>query len=395
MTLHQILAVHRRAASLAIVQTSGKAAKVLESRVIARPPGTRLEGVVSALLETQPPETKRFPLSVLLSATDTACSDAWVLPEGLSSRDARKLLPALLEARCAGEAIEDLVVDFSVSGHRVQALAVPRAALVALEQSLRGYRLRLVTSIPSAVSRAFPGASFTFGGDRLDATASAVRSYPVNGPDAGGLLRLGDLDVPVGQVAALAGAICEPDHVPNLVHAVQGSPSLLGRLVSPLANLASAAALCLVALGMRWHLNLQESRRGIEMIRKAENGLWAKFLPSEEPRAAALVRAMKRRISELGESPGELAIPSALSFWAEIARQLPDVEGLGLTLEAMDLLPEGGRLSARVSSDSDDPLRNASRLEADLNRSERLKARADYEVREGQVQVRLRMDYKP
>ena len=74
---------------------------------------------------------------------------------------------------------------------------------------------------------------------------------------------------------------------------------------------------------------------------------------------------------------------------------MPEPEALGLTLESLDLAPDGGRISARLPAVKEDPLKNASQLESRLNQSSRMTARGDYEVRDGQVQVRLRMDYKP
>jgi hypothetical protein len=104
---------------------------------------------------------------------------------------------------------------------------------------------------------------------------------------------------------------------------------------------------------------------------------------------------MRERLSDLGEIPGSTDFPSALAFWGEIGKRMPDPEAIGMTLESLDLAPDGGRISARVPAIQGDPLKNASQLEGQLNQSRKMAARGDYEVREGQVQVRLRLDFRP
>jgi hypothetical protein len=118
------------------------------------------------------------------------------------------------------------------------------------------------------------------------------------------------------------------------------------------------------------------------------------LLPQQSVAPGGLLIEVKRRLADGGESSGRRE-PSALSFWSEVAGHLPEVDGLGLTLESLDLLPDGGRMTARVPTGNEHPLGSATRLEQALNESPHLKARGDFEVQEGQVLVRLRLEYKP
>ena len=54
-----------------------------------------------------------------------------------------------------------------------------------------------------------------------------------------------------------------------------------------------------------------------------------------------------------------------------------------------------GRLSARVPASEGNPLQNAALLESSINQSAVVAARGEFERREGEITVRMQLDYKP
>ncbi|HEX7900581.1 MAG TPA: hypothetical protein VF950_22640 [Planctomycetota bacterium] len=257
--------------------------------------------------------------------------------------------------------------------------------------------LRCLTSSTAALANVFGECAFTAAGEHYEVWRDASgaprgRSYPADGPDDEGALDWNGRPIPIQYAAAFAVAVCDPDQVPNSASKMVGATrALLERLREPILNVAAAATLVLSALGVWFHRETAREEADLEITRRATLDLWTRLLPADPPKESGLPRALQARLGEGGEESG----PSALAFWGEIGKHLPDPEPLGLSVESLDLSPEGGRLSARVPAGKEDPLKNAAALEGHLNQSDKLRARGDYEVRDGQVQVRLRMEFKP
>jgi hypothetical protein len=255
--------------------------------------------------------------------------------------------------------------------------------------------LELLTAAPAVLQKVFgPAGNVSWGGERIELSGEGWRAFPIDGPNQPGTLIWNGTPIPVGIAAAFAATIVDPEEVPNLAPSSPAA-SRLRRFRDVLLNLGAAAALLLGAFGLHFHRDALLDRQSTSSARGAELELWSRFLPSEEPKPGRLLQAMRQRLAESGEAPGASDVPSALAFWGEIGKQMPDPELLGLTLESLDLAPDGGRLSARVPAQKDDPLKNAAELEGKLNQSKRMTARGDYEVQGRQVLVRLRMDYRP
>ena len=388
----------RRRACLVAVRGKGKSLAVTLERLCERPPGSSASDILGTLLSGIPSTDRDTTLAVALSS-DLACSDAWSIPQAWKGT-AQKVGPALVEARCPSESLENLVLDAFLDSGGATAVAIDRAQAVQLLETVRSFKCVTLTAVPAALAQVFGDVSLSQGGERLDVTIRerrpAWRAYPIDGPDEAGSLAWNGLEIPAEQAAAFAAAVCDPDAVPNLLKAFpQHRKTFLKRFRDPLLNVGAAAALCLGAFGVQFHRDAVRERDELAAARRAEMELWGRLLPSDSPREGRLLKTMRDRLADLGETSGAADIPSALAFWGEIGRQMPDPEALGLTLESLDLAPDGGRLSARVPATKDDPLKNASQLETRLNQSKKLATRGDYEVREGQVQVRLRMDYRP
>jgi hypothetical protein len=394
------VAILRRSASIVRLEQAGKSSSVTLHRTVSRNPGTPPAQVLRDLLSQVDAPRSAANLAVALSPADLACGDAWTLPKGMTGRTAAKVGRALCETRCASETLETLVVDASLTDAAAQAVALDRGLADDLLRAADGTRLVLLTAVPAALAQTLGAIALTQGGERFEvAVQDGVPSWrvsPVDRPDDAGSLAWNGLQVPVEQAAALAAAACDPERVPNLLHAFpQHRQTFIKRFRDALLNVAAAAALCLGALGVHFHRDAARERDELAAARRAEMELWGRFLPAEEPREGRLLKTMLDRLGDLGETGGAADVPSALAFWGEIGKQMPDPEALGLTLESLDLAPDGGRLSARVPAAKDDPLKNAAQLEGKLNQSKKMTTRGDYEVRDGQVQVRLRMDYKP
>jgi hypothetical protein len=257
--------------------------------------------------------------------------------------------------------------------------------------------VRCVTTAADAVRVVFGECAFVAGHERIEVWRGErdmleSRSSPCDAPDDPGTLVANGTSVPIRFATAFAAAKCDPDRVPNRAALLPGARgALLARLREPLVNLAAAAALLLAAVGVWCHREKAREDADLAQVRGASVELWNRLLPGETPKEGALLKAL---LAQSGQAD-EPTSPSALAFWIEIGRHLPDPEPIGLNVDALDITPEGGRLSARVPAAKEDPLKNASVVEGQLNQSQKLRARGDYEVRDGQVQIRLRMEFRP
>ena len=367
MALTLGIALFRRRALLVGVQRSGNRHSVVFEHRTDRAAGSRIDENLKSLLSdpTLPPAVE---LRIALSPADLACGDGWHLPRPLTPSAAAKLSPALCEMRCASETLETLAVDSLVRGLASQAVALDRVLAEDLVRAAGRLKVTLLTAIPAALAEVFKNVSFTQAGERIEVKTeegnSSWRSYPVDRPDETGSLPWNGLAVPFDQAAAFAAAVSDPERVPNVLQSLPTHrKSTLQRFRDPLLSLGIATTLCFGALGIHFHRDMTREQVEYDAARRTELQLWARFLPSEEPREGRLLQAMQSRLEGLGEASGGPDFPSALSFWGEIGRQMPDPENLGLTLESLDLAPDGGRISGRVPAVKDDPLKHAFRLE--------------------------------
>jgi hypothetical protein len=389
------LSLGRRRAAFTLLEVTSKITRIIQHGSVPCVPGD-LEKTLRPLLSLVREPLKKAPLTLLLSPQDAACTESWKEDHAFSPTTLARLGPALCEARSAGESVEELAVHLIQAGGSVRSIAVRREVVQSLRKAAEGFNLVSVSSIPAALAAVFPRGAFTTGGERFEIGDGLWRAFPTDGADDPGTYQWQGTDVPFPLAAAFAGAVADPDLLPNALQGTpEGRPTFLRRFAQPLVAIGAAATLVIAALALRFHHEAERARTEMGAVRRAERALWDKTLPMDPPQEGGLLRTLKRRLADLGETPGVSDSPSALSFWVEIARQMPDAESTGITLESLDLAPDGGRLSARFAAAKEDPLKNAAQLEGKLNGSERLKARGDYEVREGQVQVRLRMDYKP
>jgi hypothetical protein len=392
------VAILRRCATLLVVEdSSGLHTPFL--RLKNRNPGESPAELLRTLLESLPPQYHRSRLTLALSLSDLACGDSWTLERALPAKTASKIQTAMCETRCASETLESLAVDSAHSHNTMQAAALDRASLGALVDVARGFNLALITAVPAALAAVFETIEMSQGGERvqvfLGPQGPCWRAFPVDGSEDPGSATWKGRQIPFEQAPAFAAATCDPEAVPNLLNALpQYRKGFLKRFRDPLLNIGAAAALCLAALGLRFHRDCVREEKELAAARRAETELWARYLPAEEPREGRLLKAMHDRLGELGETSGA-EFPSALAFWGELGKHFPDPEALGISLESIDLAPDGGRLNARVPEVKGDPLKNASQLEGNLNQSKKMSARGDYEVQNGAVLVRMRMDYKP
>jgi len=380
------IAICRRAASGVVLESSGGAWKLISQWRVVRGAGETLAQVLGRILQDAPASARTATPAIALSPTDLACADGWDAPAASFAR----LAPALCEARCAGEGLEDLELDVLEMQGFAQAVAIRKATLAEIVTACAPC---LVSSVPAVLAQVFKEVDLSFGGERFQIRTREGkpewRCFPVETSDSQGTLRIGALEVPEASAAAVAVALCDPETVPN---ALSARRSAFRKFHAPLLNLTAAALLLLGALGVRFHFKAEQERVQLENREQAERELWKKFLPDQEARSGGILRGIHDR---LGDEPRENDSPSALAFWGEIARLMPDPEPLGMTLESLDLAPDGGRLSARIPAVPDDPLKNATQIEGQLHASKKMTTRGDYEVRDGQVHVRLRMDYRP
>jgi hypothetical protein len=389
------------------IRRNGAEPKILLHHEIPRPEGRSASNLLTELLAALSPDFRKAPLSVALSSAEFACADAWQPPEPLARSGLMSVAAPLCEAKCAGETLEELSLDVVPAGRGLEAVALPNDVLRDLRRAAEssGMALGLVTSLPSVLAHAFPREEFVrlqFAGDQIEVRKDdgriSWRSFPVDlaeraAPSAP--LKWGTAEISPDEAPACAAAVVDPDIVPNALRGAPDAPrSFLAKFRGPVLRLAGAAAAMLLALGLWLDVKARAAERDLSALAEIERGFWKDLLPGQSPRDGELLRTIRDRVREAGDLQGQRDWPSALSFWAEIGRHMPDAEALGMTLESLDLSPEGGRLTATVTAHAGDDLRNAALVEAKLNASPRMTARGDFERRDKEVQLRLRMDFR-
>jgi len=398
--LHAGLVLGRRAIALAVVEERGGNRTLVFDRVAAR---RELGESVRTALSDVPAHLRRADLRIALSGGDVACDDLWESPQGLKPREVARIAPVLLEARAAGETLEDLSFDLSLEAGRLTAVAVRTELLRTLVNAAgeAGFRVTLVTSIPAALATAFPTEPrivLAWEGQEIEVKREGIslswRSRPKDG--ASGVQLEGSLrDLTPAQAIAFAAATVNPERVPNALRGLPEAPRSFGeRCRNPLMALTGTAALLLVSLGLLFRAEMDRLGAEVKDAIQVEADLVRRHFPERKAVRGELLRSVRDKLRDSGVAGAGGSSPSAFLFFADLGKHFPDVEPLGLSIEALDITPDGGRMTAAVLPAPGDPLRNASLLEARLNESVRIAARGDFEIRGNDVQVRLKMDHR-
>jgi hypothetical protein len=409
---------------------AGRSAVIDFSQLVERNKGETLIESLQTALEKVPAAWRDSDVFIAVSSGDLACADCFEVPFS-SEGQIEAISGSLAESRCAGYSAEELATDLqrvsgTKTGSMVQVVSLPHCTLNAIQECVRkilpAARLKTVSAIPIALSRALPQQGihgFMVGGEGIllanNGNTQAWRSFPVGtiNPEqalAARAASVGEGDVthhakeialkgidgvPVELAAAVAVAIVEPAKSANLLRSAMDAPrSSLARLRGPLTLVGTAAALLLVAAGLFFDKQVRQLETNAAALEKSEHKLWEGALPNEPYKTAALTSRLKRILTQRNKVAEANKYPSALAFWSEMAGVLPNADQVGLSLESLQLSPEGGRLTGKVNKGTGDPLSNASLLESSLNNSESLAARGEFETRESEIVVRMRLDYR-
>jgi hypothetical protein len=413
------------------------------STVVSREPNNTCDVVLRKALLQIPPEFKNCRLAVALSPGDLACSESVRVPYR-SEREIEAVAGSLAESLCAGESAEELAVETLVrhsdtKGARVEVVAIEHDVLERILAAVAGAvppaRLRLITSIPAALANALPigtsgatGIVDCSGGEgmafsRAEDGAVAWRAFPILGDGraltqtqaaceslatSGGEIGLFDssakdcVDLKMDRMleirfaAAVVVATADRDRLPNLLRASSSAAKdWTSKLRAPLLAACACAAMALLAMGFYFEKKRVQSANGLARCVERERALWTTLAPSETFRSGTLAVRLKKILAEQNEARAANRAPSALAFWSEVAAAMPNPDGIGLTLDTLQLGPGEGRMSGRVSAFAGDPLGHAGQLEKALNTSSGLAAHAEFETREKDIVVRMRLDYRP
>jgi len=405
-TLKCGVAIGRRAARLVVYAGNERHCSLLLDREIERNPDTAPSKVLERLLVDFPETFKKAGLAVALSSGDCACDDVWKAPDGVRIGDLGTVAPVLLEARATGDTLEQLAIDVRLRDGELQAVALPSKELLALKDAAEahGTKLRLITGLPAAMADVFPQESLMavhWAGQRIEVERReggiGWRSVPIDGAEATetASLAMGGILLGSGQAAGTAAAFADPETVPDALRGSPDAPRSFGeRFRKPLAALAGALVLALLSSGLVFRMHERRSEAELAAARRLEGDLWKRFFPGEKPVPGELLRVARERLRTSGSTQATAGNPSAFVHFVDLARHLPEAEGLGMSLESLDLTPEGGRMSATVSAVQGDTLRNAALLEARISESSRITARGDFEARATDIQVRIKMDWR-
>jgi hypothetical protein len=425
---HVGVSIGRNAVAIAGV-SAGRRACIEFSAVAPRVAESTPALSLAAALEKLPAEWRTADVFIAISNGDLACADCFEVPFSSESQ-IEAVTGSLAESRCAGFSAEDLATDLqrvivTKNGAVVQIVAIPHTSLNALQacvkKSLPGARLKCVTAIPAALSAVLPregchgyaaaGEGFVISAEN---TIPVWRSFPVNAASADQTLAArasaqsaeatlyssevplrGMAEVPVALAAAAAVTLSEPGKIANVLRGAKDAPrSSVARLRGPLTFAGAAAAILLLAAGLYFDKQTHEFESSAQAVENAERKLWESALPHETYKPLGLTARLKKILAQQNKVAEANKYPSAFGFWSEMASVLPNADQIGMSMESLQLGPDGGRLMGKVNKGTSDPLSNASLLESALNNSESLAARGEFETHETEIVVRMRLDYR-
>jgi hypothetical protein len=388
---------------------------------------------VSAILRQALQELPSNDIScvrIALSPAFLACAGIIDVPYRKESQVAQ-VAKSLAEATCAGETAEEIEVDFQVgertaSGSSIELIAVRKAALIQIIDTVHAIlpscRIDTISALNAVLAESLqcaPAKVIEFPGEAailsMEGRFSRCRMFPWNSsPDAPDdtSARLAKLGVPAGATfydkdadilvsgretkarysGAAAVLFANQSHVPNLMRPLNQSWS--APVYTQLRVAAIAASVLLLALGFLFNRQKDAQDGELQMLAAVEESLWKSAWPAEPFKQDELLPKVKRILTEHKKLCEANSFPSALKFWAEFAASMPDPDKLDFSLESLQLSSVEGRMVARVAAPPDKQLSNAAEFEAALNSSKRIKARADYERRESEIVMRVRMDYR-
>lgn len=436
------IAIHRHKLAAVVAEPPSRLAW---QACYAMVPGETPANALRALFSQVPSNLPFREVRIALSPRWLACAD---LVEVKLRSEARieAVAASLAEGRCAGESVEELAVDVvrvaaTPTGSRVAVQAMTQALLAELRAAVRerfpGANLSLVTSTPAALAEALARGSagknprtiaLESGGEGLAVAFDndgpvQWRAFPVRdaapttpeewmqiaaslGAPEGALhihaseatpVQLGEeFRVDPALASAVAACLVDPQRGANLLRGAAGTPRSAGaRLGGALQVLGAAAVLVLAALACLFHVKAGNAREVSGGLRQAEESLWKEAFPARPFQPGLLLQEIDKVTTHQEKNADANDLPSALKFWSELGKVMPNADEIGLTLDALQLGPEGGRMTARMEARGIDALQEAAKLERAMNASKRLAARGEFEARGQEILVRMRLDYKP
>lgn len=376
--------------------------------------------MLGSVLKAMPVEWKDAHVRFALSNADLACGDCFLVPYR-SEREVEAIAGSLAESRCAGSTSEDLAIDVrlistTAEGSVVDLASMPLADLAKLRAQLKEHlpesKLDLISSAPSLLAHSLREKSQAANLVFADAGEAAElqfhqerivswRWFPIDRgststePDTSTVELRESLTVSALLAVAAAAAMAETGQSANLLRSAPDAPkNALSLLRTPLLLSATAAVAAILVSGIYLDKLTQNLRSEITATEKQENVLWREALPAETYRAGTLASRMKQVLAQRNKTADVNRFPSALTLWSEVAAVFPNPEPLGLSVESLQLGPDGGRMNGRVKRGVGDPLAFAAGLESALNQSLSLAARGEFETKESEVVVRMRLDYR-
>ena len=420
MRRHIGISISRRNLAVAGLIYRGRTPQLAYSAQWPRLSRTPIDEVLGSVLKSVPAEWRDAHVRIALSNADLACGDCFQVPYR-SEREVEEIAGSLAESRCAGSTSEELAIDVrlistSADGSLVDLIALPQQNLAKIRAQIKQHfpasKLDFVSSAPSLLARALRDAAkvskfvFADAGEAAEfhfnqASISSWRWFPVDrglgslAPETSAIELRENLAVPTPYAVAAAAAMAEAGQGANLLRAAPDAPKNVFTLLrKPLLLSASAAIVAILVSGIYLDRLTKNLRSEIALVEKQESTLWRESLPAENYRPGQLASRMKQVLSQRNKTADANRFPSALALWSEVAAVFPNPEPLGLSLESLQLGPDGGRMNGRVKRGVRDPLSNAAGLESALNQSTSLAARGEFETKDSDVVVRMRLDYR-
>lgn len=441
------LCIGRRHACVVSLTGATQVDTVVYRHPLPRNVGPSISAVLRELLLSAKSTQFGINAQLSLSPADLACADVCEAPFNADTQ-LEDIAGTLAESRCAGETAENLAIDIArerragaPGGSRGQLIAIRHDTLDAIRSTLKELcpqaRLSVVTSIPSALTKLLdqgglearralawisPGEVVIVGRDSkielkwrafphdrdvgcaIEKVKAIAASWDV---PAEKLLILNSesdeeveitkgLRIPPGAAPAVGAALMEPLRDINLLRGARDAPKrMTGKLAAPIRAALVAAAIFVFGLGLWFDRERQAFETGTAESTKQEKKLHRQALPDLRYSQGRLLSEMRKRLRRHRKNTGVEMPPSALAFWRELATHMPDPEKIGLTVDSLKLGASEGQLVGRVQTDAKEPMRHANFLQTELNRSEHLTTRGEFQKRGAEVNVNIRLNYVP
>jgi hypothetical protein len=420
------ITIFRREVTLVLADRQGGKWQIINSQSLTFSPG-EWRSTLRDGLQHMRDDARNCEVSIALSPAYTSCADSVELPLKSESK-LESMSASLAEARCVGDTTEELAVDLvklieTANGCVIHLLAVRRDLVKSLveivQEILPRAHLTIISSVPIVLAKALRGKPAT------NLMLKGAQELLVFKPEPNNTTNWEAHPLNVAQISFSSSSselkvICEDDIIDLagteiaarffaafqvLIQGGEGVCNVLrdrnlpqtrpNRMFPIALQFIGAMALLFIALGIYLNSRIACREADLNRCESLEHSAWSHALPGIPFQSDQLDARLNKLLALNVKNKEVNAGRSALELWSEIANSMPPPDGISFSLDTLQIGPDGARMNGHVAIGKSDPLAFASSLENELNSSETLNARGEFETsKEGDVAVRMRIDEK-